>query len=86
MYNPISTEFFDQLIVAMERKIPSKIVYYQNEKQEKKKGKTDIKALVETMEVIDGFEFLVLDTKEKIRLSLVITFNGKRERINRLTS
>jgi len=80
MYNPISTEFFDQLTVAMERKIPSRIVYYQNEEQEEKQEKTDIKALVKTMEVIDGFEFLVLDTKEKIRLSLVLTFNGKRHR------
>ena len=80
MYNPISTEFFDQLMVAMERKIPSKIVYYQNEEQEKKQEKTELTALVNTMEVIDGFEFLVLDSKEKIRLSRVITFNGKRHR------
>jgi Rho-binding antiterminator len=80
MYNPISIEFFDQLTVAMERNIPSKIVYYQNEEQEKKQEKQEIKALVKTMEVIDGFEFLVLDTKEKIRLSLVLTFNGKRHR------
>ena len=80
MYNPISTEFFDQLIVAMERKIPSKIVYYANEEQEKKQEKTEVKALLNTMEVVDGFEFLVLDSKEKIRLSSVITFNGKRHR------
>ena len=80
MYNPISTEFFDQLTVAIQRKIPSKIVYYQNEEQEKKQEKMNIKAIVKTMEVIDGFEFLVLDTKEKIRLSLVLTFNGKRHR------
>jgi len=80
MYNPISTEFFDQLTVAIQRKIPSNIVYYQNEEQEKKQEKTDTKALVKTMEVIDDFEFLVLDTKEKIRLSLVLTFNGKRHR------
>ena len=80
MYNPISNEFFDQLTVAMQRKIPSKIVYYQNEEQEKKQEKTDTKALVKTMEVINGFEFLILDTKEKIRLSLVITFNGKKHR------
>ena len=80
MYNPISTEFFDQLTVAIQRKIPSNIVYYQNEEQEKKQEKTDIKAIVKTMEVIDGFEFLVLDTKEKIKLSLVLTFNGKRHR------
>jgi len=80
MYNPISTEFFDQLTVAIQRKIPSKIVYYQNEEQEKKQEKTDTKAIVKTMEVIDGFEFLVLDTQKKIRLSLVLTFNGKRHR------
>jgi len=80
MYNPISTEFFDQLTVAIQRKIPSKIVYYQNEEQEKRQKKTDTKAIVKTMEVVDGFEFLVLDTKEKIRLSLVLTFNSKRHR------
>ncbi|MBA1419747.1 MAG: transcriptional antiterminator Rof [Epsilonproteobacteria bacterium] len=80
MYNPISNEFFDQLTVAMERKIPSTIVYYQNEAEEKKKTPQETKALVKTMEVIDGFEFLVLDTNEKIRLSMVITFNGKRHR------
>ena len=80
MYNPISTEFFDQLTVAMERKIPSTIVYYQNEEQEKKKEKQETKALVKTMEVVDGFEFLVLDTDEKIKLSLVLTFNGRRYR------
>ena len=80
MYNPISTIFFDQLIVAMERKIPSTIEYYQNQEQEKKQEKQQIKALVSTMEVINGFEFLVLDTKEKIKLSLVVKFNGKRHR------
>ena len=80
MYNPISNEFFDQLTVAMQRKIPSAIEYYQNEEQEKNQEKQTVKALVTTMEVIDGFEFLVLNTKEKIRLSLVVTFNGKRHR------
>ena len=80
MYNPISTEFFDQLTVAMQRKIPSRIEYYQNEEQEKKQEKQETKALVKTMEVVNGFEFLILDTKEKIRLSLVLTFNGKRHR------
>lgn len=80
MYNPISIEFFDQLTVAMDRKIPSTIEYYQNEEQEKKQEQQQIKALVKTMEVIDGFEFLVLDTNEKIRLSSVVKFNGKRHR------
>jgi len=74
MYNPISTEFFDQVTVAIQRKIPSTIEYYHDgEKQEKK-------AVVHTMKVIDGFEFLVLDTKETIRLSSVVRFNGKRHR------
>ena len=80
MYNPISSEFFDQLTVAMERKIPSTIEYYQNKEQEKAKESQNIKALVETMELIDGFEYLVLDTQEKIRLSCVVKFNGKRHR------
>ena len=64
----------------MERKIPSTIVYYANAEQEKNKEKQEVKALVETMELIDGFEFVVLDSKEKIKLSLVVTFNGKRHR------
>jgi Rho-binding antiterminator len=80
MYNPISTEFFDQLMVAIERKIPSKIVYYTDEEAQEKQEKTEIKALVKSMEVIDGFEFLVLDSKKKIRLSNIILFNGKRHR------
>ena len=80
MYNPISSEFFDQLTVAMERKIPSIIEYYENQEQEKKREKQQIKSLVKTMELVDGFEFLVLYNNEKIRLSLVVTFNGKRHR------
>jgi len=80
MYNPISSEFFDQLTVAMQRKIPSTVEYYKDEEQEKNKEKKTTKALVKTMEVINGFEFLILNTNEKIRLSLVITFNGKRHR------
>ena len=82
MYNPISSVFFDQLTVAMERQIPSTIVYYENEEQEKKKDLQETKALVKTMELIDGFEFLVLDSQEKIKLSWVVKFNGKRHRAN----
>lgn len=74
MYNPISNEFFDQLQVAIQRKIPSTIVYLENEKIQ------TIKGLVCTLLVIEGKEFLVLTTKEKIRLDLVITFNGKRHK------
>lgn len=80
MYNPISSEFFDQLTVAMERKIPSIIEYYQNDEQESAKTLQHIKALVVTMELIDGFEYVLLDTGKKVRLSLVVKFNGKRHR------
>jgi Rho-binding antiterminator len=74
MYTPISCEFFDQLNVAMQRKIPSTIVYL--EKDEKK----TLKGLVQTMSVIDGFEYMILNTKEQIRLDTVVTFNGRRHK------
>jgi len=78
MYNPISSEFFDQLQVAIQRKIPSTIVYLENEKIQSVKG------LVHTLKVIEGKEFLVLTTQQKIRLDLVITFNGKRHREDKI--
>jgi Rho-binding antiterminator len=74
MYTPISLEFFDQLNVAMQRKIPSTIIYLDNGE------KKTLKGLVQTMEVIDGFEFMVLNTKEKIRLDKVVFFNGRRHK------
>lgn len=80
MYNPISSEFFDQLTVAMERKIPSTIEYYVNAEQEANKELQEVKGLVKTMELIDGFEFLVLESGLKIQLSFVVKFNGKRHR------
>ncbi len=75
MYNPISCEFFDQLNVAMQRKIPSTIIY-ENDDEEKE----TVSGLIKTMEVIDGIEFMVLDSKEKIRLDCVIKFNGKKHK------
>ncbi|MFA7082905.1 MAG: transcriptional antiterminator Rof [Arcobacteraceae bacterium] len=74
MYQPISCEFFDQLTVAMQRKIPSTVIYFEDNE------KKTIKGLVETMEVVGGFEFLVLSTKEKIRLDMVLFFNGKKHK------
>ena len=76
MYNPISCEFFDQLNVAMQRKIPSTIIYLKDNEIKKEA----IKGIVKTMEVIDGIEFMVLDSNVKIRLDTVLTFNGKRHR------
>ena len=73
-YNPISCEFFDQIDLAMNRKIPSTVVYLDNDE------KNTLKGLVETMSVIDGKEYMILNTGEKVRLDLVLTFNGKRHR------
>ncbi|MDD2894600.1 MAG: transcriptional antiterminator Rof [Aliarcobacter sp.] len=74
MYTPISCEFFDQLNVAMQRKIPSTVVYLENDEKKTTKG------LIETMSVIDGIEYLIMNKKEQIRLDTVLTFNGRRHR------
>ena len=74
MYTPISCEFFDQLNVAMQRKIPSTVVYLENDE------KKTLKGLIETMSVIDGIEYLIMNKKEQIRLDTVLTFNGRRHK------
>ena len=74
MYTPISLDFFDQLNVAMQRKIPSTVVFLDNGE------KKTLKGLVHTMEVIDGIEYMILNTKEKIRLYDVLFFNGRRHK------
>lgn len=71
MYEPISCKFYDQLQVAIQRKIPSSIIYF-NEKKEQER----ITGLLRTLESIDYHEFLVLEDEKKIRLDLVISFNG----------
>ena len=74
MYTPISCEFFDQLNVAMQRKIPSTIVYLEDDE------KKTLKGLIETMSVIDGIEYVILNSKEQIKLDTVLTFNGRRHK------
>ena len=74
MYTPISCEFFDQLNVAMQRKIPSTFIYLKNNE------KKTLKGLIETMSVIDGIEYLIMNKKEQIRLDTVLTFNGRRHK------
>ena len=71
MYTPISLDFLDQLNVAMQRKIPSTVVFLDNGE------KKTIKGLVHTMEVIDGIEYMILNTKEKIRLYEVLLLQKK---------
>ena len=72
MYHPVSCELYDQIEVVIQRKIPSTIEYIDNEKKETSKG------LVQTMTMIDNKEFLILNDNKKIRLDLILTFNGKR--------
>ena len=74
MYTPISCEFFDQLNVAMQRKIPSTVVYLENGE------KKTLKGLIQTMSVIDGIEYVILNKNDQIRLDTVLTFNGRRHR------
>ena len=74
MYTPISLDFFDQLNVAMQRKIPSTVVFLDNGE------KKTLKGLVHTMEVIDGIEYMILNTKEKIRLDKAVLFIGRRHK------
>lgn len=72
MNNPISCEFYDQLTVAIERKIPSTIVYLENEQ------KTTVKSVVAELMMIDYEEFLVLKGGKKIHLQMILSFNGKK--------
>lgn len=74
MNAPISCEFYDQLMVAIERKIPSTIFY--EEEGEKK----SVKGVVATLSMIEYEEFLILETKQKISLQTIILFNGKRHK------
>ena len=74
MYTPISCEFFDQLNVAMQRKIPSTVVYLENGE------KKTLKGLIQTMSVIDGIEYVILNSNEQLRLDTVLTFNGRRHK------
>ena len=72
MYTPISCDFFDQLNVAMQRKIPSTFIYLENEE------KKTLKGLIKTMSVIDGIEYVILNSNEQLRLDTVLTFNGRK--------
>lgn len=74
MYTPISNAFFDQLMVAIQREIPSTVIYLDNDE------KKTLKGIVQTLEVIDGKEFMVLKSKEKIKLENVVMFNGRRHK------
>ncbi len=72
MNTPISCEFYDQLMVAIQRKIPSTIAYLENEQT------TTIKGVVRELLMIEYEEFLVLNGGKKINLQTIFLFNGKR--------
>ena len=74
MNAPISCEFYDQLMVAIQRKIPSTIVYLENGQN------TTIKSVVRELMMIEYEEFLVLKGGKKINLQTIFLFNGKRHK------
>ncbi|MBN1839303.1 MAG: transcriptional antiterminator Rof [Campylobacterales bacterium] len=74
MNTPISCAFYDQLMVAMQRKIPSTIVYLENEQS------TTIKDVVTELMMIEYEEFLMLKGGKKINLQTIFSFNGKRHK------
>lgn len=74
MNTPISCEFYDQLMVAIQRKIPSTIVYVEGEEDK------TIKGIVTALSVIDEKEFLILNGKQKISLHSIFSFNGKKHK------
>lgn len=74
MNTPISCEFYDQLIVAIERKIPSIIVYEENTQTH------SIKSVVTEMSMIEYEEFLILKGGKKINLQTIFSFNGKKHK------
>ncbi|MEA2051194.1 MAG: transcriptional antiterminator Rof [Campylobacterota bacterium] len=71
MYNPISNDFFDQIQVAIQRKIPSTVVYFENNE------KKIVKDLVKSMSVDVGIEYLIMKSNLRIRLEYVSSFNGR---------
>jgi Rho-binding antiterminator len=74
MNTPISCEFYDQLMVAIQRKIPSTIVYLENEQT------TTIKGVIRELMMIEYEEFLVLNGGKKINLQSIFLLNGKRHK------
>lgn len=71
MNAPISCEFYDQLMVAIERKIPSTIVYLENEQS------TTLKGVVTELMMIEYEEFLMLKGGKKINLQTIFRLMAK---------
>lgn len=74
MNTPISCEFYDQLMVAIQRQIPSTIVY------EEKAQKLTIKGVVKELTMIEYEEFLIMQGGKKINLQTIFSFNGKKHK------
>lgn len=74
MNTPISCEFYDQLMVAIQRKIPSTIVYWEDAQ------KKTLKSIVSEITMIDYEEFLVVPGGKAINLQTIFLFNGKKHK------
>ncbi|PHR73524.1 MAG: transcriptional antiterminator Rof [Arcobacter sp.] len=75
MYKPVTCEFYDQLNVIIQRQIPTTIIYLE---EENNSLELKIKDYISSMTLENNEEFLVLKSKQKIRLDLVMFLNGKR--------
>lgn len=75
MYKPVTCEFYDQLNVIIQRQIPTTIIYLE---EENNSLELKIKDYIASMTLENNEEFLVLKSKQKIRLDLVMYLNGKR--------
>ncbi|NQY24253.1 MAG: transcriptional antiterminator Rof [Campylobacteraceae bacterium] len=75
MYKPVTCEFYDQLNVIIQRQIPTTIIYLE---EENNSLELKIKDYISSMTLENNEEFLVLKSKQKIRLDLVMYLNGKR--------
>lgn len=75
MYKPVTCEFYDQLNVIIQRQIPTTIIYLE---EENSALELTIKDYISSMTLENNEEFLVLKSKQKIRLDLVMFLNGKR--------
>ena len=74
MNTPVSCEFYDQLMVTIQRKIPSTIIYQKDEEV------ATIKSVVAELTMIEYEEFLVLQDGKKINLQTIFSFNGKKHK------
>jgi len=69
-YKRVSCHFYDVLETAAVKKILSKIVYIEDDKEK------EIEQKVIDFKIIDKAEYMILDNSQKIRLDKIVLFNN----------